>query len=159
MPGTIYETAEAVTAASGKGIAVRCDHGDDAQVAALFERIEADGAGLDILVNNAAAIYDELTEPGTFWEKPLKLADIIDVGIRSTYVASWHAARLLMDRDKALILANRAAMRGSREGRELAAAIRREAGDEPPAGVSRAKRARGSPRPAVAVDARTGAGR
>src|SRR5688572_22354990 len=96
LPGTIYETAEAVTAAGGHGVAVRCDHGDDAQVAELFERIEADGGRLDILVNNAAAIYDELTRSGRFWEKPLKLADIIDVGIRSTYVASWHAARLLL---------------------------------------------------------------
>ena len=42
--------------------------------------------------------------PGRFWEKPLKLADIVDVGIRSTYVASWHAAPLLLERDKALIV-------------------------------------------------------
>lgn len=104
LPGTIYETAEAVTAAGGHGVAVRCDHGDDAQVAELFERIEADGGRLDILVNNAAAIYDELTRSGRFWEKPLKLADIIDVGIRSTYVASWHAARLLLRRDNGLIV-------------------------------------------------------
>src|SRR5438477_11606659 len=57
LPGTIYETAEAVTAAGGKGIAVRCDHADDEQVKALFEQVEAEQGRLDILVNNAAAIY------------------------------------------------------------------------------------------------------
>jgi NAD(P)-dependent dehydrogenase (short-subunit alcohol dehydrogenase family) len=104
LPGTIYETADAVTAAGGKGIAVRCDHGDDDQVAALFEQVKREQDRLDILVNNAAAIYDELTTPGKFWQKPLKLADIVNVGIRSTYVASWHAAPIMIGQDKALIV-------------------------------------------------------
>lgn len=95
LPGTIYETADAVTQAGGKGIAVACDHSDDAQVAALFAQIEAEQGRLDVLVNNAAAVYDELTQPGNFWEKPLKLADMIDVGIRSSYVASWYAAPIM----------------------------------------------------------------
>ncbi|MBH0115192.1 SDR family NAD(P)-dependent oxidoreductase [Novosphingobium sp. YJ-S2-02] len=103
LPGTIHETAQAVTEAGGKGIAVRCDHGDDRQVEALFQRIEAESGRLDICVNNAAAIYDELTTPGNFWEKPLKLADIIDVGIRSSYVASWHAARMMVPRGRGVI--------------------------------------------------------
>ena len=102
LPGTIYETAEAVTQAGGKGVAVACDHADDAQVTALFGQIEAEQGRLDILVNCAAAVYDELTQPGNFWEKPLKLADMIDVGIRSSYVASWHAAPLMIAQDKAL---------------------------------------------------------
>ncbi len=32
VPGTIYATAREVTDAGGQGIAVRCDHADDAQV-------------------------------------------------------------------------------------------------------------------------------
>lgn len=104
LPGTIYETADAVTAAGGKGIAVRCDHGDDVQVASLFEQVEREQGRLDILVNNAAAIYDELTTPGRFWEKPLKLADLITVGIRSTYVASWHAAPIMVRQGSGLIV-------------------------------------------------------
>ena len=100
LAGTIHETAAAITAAGGRGVAVACDHSDDAQVAALFERIRADGGGLDILVNNAAAIYDELNTPGVFWEKPLKLADLIDVGVRSSYVASWHAVPLMLEQGR-----------------------------------------------------------
>ncbi len=104
LAGTIYETAEAVTAAGGLGIAVRCDHADDDQVAALFEQVRREQGQLDILVNNAAAIYDELTTPGRFWEKSLSLADIINVGIRSTYVASWHAAPIMVAQGRGLII-------------------------------------------------------
>ena len=104
LPGTIYETAEAVTAAGGEGIAVRCDHADDDDVARLFGRIKDEQGRLDICINNAAAIYDELTMPGNFWEKPLKLADIINVGVRSSYVASWHAAQMMVPRKSGLIV-------------------------------------------------------
>jgi NAD(P)-dependent dehydrogenase (short-subunit alcohol dehydrogenase family) len=104
MPGTIHETAAAVTAAGGKGVAVRVDHADDAQVATLFAQVEREQGRIDILVNNAAAIYDELNTPGNFWEKPLKLGDIIDVGLRSSYVASWYAAPMMVAQRSGLIM-------------------------------------------------------
>ena len=104
LGGTVHDTAAAVTAAGGTGIAVVCDHADDAQVQSLFERVQAEHGRIDILVNNAAAIHDELTEPGEFWEKPLKLADLFDVGLRSGYVASWFAAPAMAARDRGLIV-------------------------------------------------------
>jgi len=104
LPGTIFETADAVTAAGGTGIAVRCDHADDSQVQALFAQVIAEQGRVDILVNNAAAICDELSAPGNFWEKPLKLGDLIDVGIRSGYVASWLATPYMIERDRGLIV-------------------------------------------------------
>jgi NAD(P)-dependent dehydrogenase (short-subunit alcohol dehydrogenase family) len=54
LPGTIYETADAVTAAGGKGIGVPCDHADDAQTKGVFDQVEREQGRLDILVNNAA---------------------------------------------------------------------------------------------------------
>ncbi len=104
MLGTIHETAAAVTAAGGKGIAVRVDHSNDAETKALIEQVEREQGRLDILVNNAAAICDELTTPGNFWEKPLKLADILDVGLRSSYVASYYAAPLLIAQRSGLVV-------------------------------------------------------
>ena len=104
LPGTIYETAEAVTAAGGKGIAVRVDHSRDDDTKALFEQVRAEQGRIDILVNNAAAVYDELTHPGHFWEKPLKLADFIDVGIRSSYVATYYAAPMLAAQKSGLVV-------------------------------------------------------
>jgi NAD(P)-dependent dehydrogenase (short-subunit alcohol dehydrogenase family) len=95
-------TAEQVRAAGGDGIAMPVDHGDDEAVADLFARVTDDG-GLDLLVNNAAVIHDELMGAKPFWEKPLGLADVLDVGLRSAYVASWHAAPLLAARARGLI--------------------------------------------------------
>ena len=95
--------AREVTAAGGEGIAVRTDHADDASVAELFARVSDDNDHLDLLVNNAAAISDALTNPAPFWEKPLELADVLDVGLRSAYVASWCAAPLLLRAEHGLI--------------------------------------------------------
>ena len=97
------EDAVAVTGAGGDGIAVAVDHADDAAVAALFERVGAESGALDLLVNNAAAISDALTGHAPFWKKPLALADVLDVGLRSSYVASWHAAPLLLRAERGLI--------------------------------------------------------
>ena len=99
----LQTAARAVTAAGGEGIAVQTDHADDASVAALFARVSDDNGHLDLLVNNAAAISDALTNPAPFWEKPLSLADVLDVGLRSAYVASWYAARLLLRAERGLI--------------------------------------------------------
>ncbi|WP_339674400.1 SDR family NAD(P)-dependent oxidoreductase [uncultured Zhongshania sp.] len=103
LPGTIYATAEEINRRGGIGIAVVCDHGDDDQVAALFAQIARDHDGLDILVNNALNVPDGLTLPGPFWEKPLALQDILNVGLRSSYVASYHAAPLLIKRGGLLV--------------------------------------------------------
>src|ERR1700722_6700734 len=58
--GTIHDTAAASTAAGGKGVAVPVDPRDDEQTAALFERVRRGDGRLDILVNNAALIREEL---------------------------------------------------------------------------------------------------
>lgn len=104
LPGTIQATAEAVTRAGGQGVAAACDHADDAQVAALFERVAAEQGRLDLLVNNACSIPAELTQPGPFWQKPLYMLDLLDVGMRSHYVASWYAARLMAAQRSGLIV-------------------------------------------------------
>lgn len=103
MRGTIHETAEAVTMAGGKGIAVRVDHARDDEVKTLFEQVTREQGQIDILVNNAAAISDDLTTHGHFWQKPLGLGNLIDVGLRSSYVASWYAAPLMTARHKGLV--------------------------------------------------------
>ena len=92
LPGTVLETAEEVTALGGRGVGVVCDHADDAQVAALFERVRKETGRLDILVNNAFAIPEgRLVAP--FWELPIAQWDSMHtVGLRSHYVASVLAA-------------------------------------------------------------------
>jgi NAD(P)-dependent dehydrogenase (short-subunit alcohol dehydrogenase family) len=104
FPGTIYETADAVTAAGGKGIAVRVDHADDAQVKGLFDQVQREQGRLDILVNNAFATHDQLVTPGNFWEKPLAVADTLNVGLRSSYVASYYAAPMMVRQRRGLMI-------------------------------------------------------
>jgi NAD(P)-dependent dehydrogenase (short-subunit alcohol dehydrogenase family) len=103
LPGTVAETAAAVDAAGGRGIPVLCDHGDDAQVTALFDRVATEAGRLDVLVNNATFIHDQLIEKKPFWEKDLEAVRILDVGLRSAYVASWHAARLMVPQGRGVI--------------------------------------------------------
>ena len=104
LPGTVGATAEAVTQAGGLGIAVYCDHSVDSRVEALFEQVRVEQGRLDILVNNATALHDALTDKGPFWEKPLALTQLLDVGLRSHYTASWYAAPLLLANGEGLIV-------------------------------------------------------
>jgi len=103
LPGTVEETAQAVTDAGGTGIGVICDSADDAQVAELFDHVMKAQGQLDILVNNAAYIHHQLIEQKPFWEKELDAQYILDVGLRSAYVASWHAARIMAAQKSGLI--------------------------------------------------------
>ena len=105
LPGTVGETAEEVTARGGKGIAVQVDHSNDEQVAALFQQVKHEQGRLDILVNNAFALPDDLTEAKGFWEKPLSNWEMMEVGVRSNFVAAWHAAQIMVPQQSGLIVA------------------------------------------------------
>jgi dehydrogenase/reductase SDR family member 1 len=93
---TIDRTVDLVEAAGGHGIAVQTDHGDDAQIAALFERVRSEQGKLDILVNNVYKIPDPPAWGGGFWDHPVSIwDDQVGIGLRAHYVATWHAAPLL----------------------------------------------------------------
>lgn len=101
--GTVQEAAAVVTAAGGDGIAVRVDHDDDEQVQALFDQIAREQGRVDILVNNAAVIRDEMMGRTKFWEEPLNVIDTLDVGLRSSYVATVYAAPLILPQRRGLV--------------------------------------------------------
>jgi NAD(P)-dependent dehydrogenase (short-subunit alcohol dehydrogenase family) len=109
LPGTVGSTAATCTergaAEGGKGIAVACDHGDKEAVAALFDQIRREQGRLDILVNNAFTLSDDLLEPKPFWEKPLSNLEMWEVGITSNYIAAWHAAKIMAPQGSGLIVA------------------------------------------------------
>jgi dehydrogenase/reductase SDR family protein 1 len=104
LPGTITETAAEVSALGGRGIPVPCDHADDGAIAHLFARILVEVGKVDILVNNAFAV-PEGRIVGPFWELPIDQWDTMHrVGLRSHYVASWHAAHAMIPRRSGLIV-------------------------------------------------------
>jgi NAD(P)-dependent dehydrogenase (short-subunit alcohol dehydrogenase family) len=105
LPGSITETAAEVTRRGGNGIAVQVDHGDDEQAAALFDRVQREHGRLDVLVNNAFALPEDLTQARPFWERPLSDWDMVEVGVRSNFVAARYAAQTMVGQRSGLIVA------------------------------------------------------
>jgi dehydrogenase/reductase SDR family protein 1 len=109
----VYATGRsAANAALGSGIAaVACDARDDDAVARLFERIKAEHGRLDVLVNSAWGGYERMVEGGRFtwadrfWDQPSWRWDaMVTVGARGAFVASQHAARLMVPARSGLIV-------------------------------------------------------
>ena len=90
IPGTVGETAAQIDELGGRGVAVACDHYDDEQVKAVFDRVRAEQGRLDVLVNNVYSAPDLVPWLGKkFWELPIEAWDqVIDIGTRSHYVSS-----------------------------------------------------------------------
>src|SRR5580698_3727266 len=101
---TIEETAELVTAAGGRGIAVRVDHTEPAQVKKLVATIKRQHKGLDILVNDIWG-GDALTE----WSKPfwkLNLENglqMLKQAVHSHIITAHYAAPLMLGRSRGTI--------------------------------------------------------
>ena len=108
-PGTITETAAAVTRLGGRGIAVGCDHRNDDEVKALFRQVNEEQGKLDVLVNNVTSFGEAAggypPEDVPFWEAPIALWDEMHtVGLRSHYVAGACAAPMMIARRSGLIV-------------------------------------------------------
>ncbi|MBW4557044.1 MAG: SDR family NAD(P)-dependent oxidoreductase [Trichormus sp. ATA11-4-KO1] len=107
ISGSLQETQSAVEQAGGVCIPVQVDHRDDQQVRLLFERIQNEQNGrLDLLVNNVFSGVQALrdTQGQPFWECEPSLWDATNnVGLRSHYVASIFAARMMTKRQQGLI--------------------------------------------------------
>jgi NAD(P)-dependent dehydrogenase (short-subunit alcohol dehydrogenase family) len=108
LPGTIEDTAEAVKARGGEGIAVRCDHTVDSDVEAVFARIQREQGRLDLLVNNAWGGYerhDFRTFGAPFYEQPLRHWDgMFTAGVRAALAASRFAASMMLSQKHGLIV-------------------------------------------------------
>ena len=107
LPGTIDGTASELTELGGLGVAVRCDHRIDEQVEALFTRLDDEQGQVDILVNCALASPEQrvLWSGKRFWEIPVSLwDDLVDVGLRSHFVAARLAAPMMIRQGEGLIV-------------------------------------------------------
>ena len=85
-------------------IRIPCDHTNDHAVRRLFDRIRVEQGQLHILVNSAWGGYERMVDEAgrfcwadSFWEQPIwRWRAMIDVGVRAAFVASQHAARLMI---------------------------------------------------------------
>ncbi|MDR7133558.1 citronellol/citronellal dehydrogenase [Lysobacter niastensis] len=84
LPGTIHSVAKEVEAAGGKALALKCDIREEDDVRAAVAATADAFGGIDILVNNASAIYLK----GTL-DTPMKRYDLMqDVNARGTFLCS-----------------------------------------------------------------------
>jgi NAD(P)-dependent dehydrogenase (short-subunit alcohol dehydrogenase family) len=104
-PGTIEETAELVSNAGGRGIAVQVDHLDPDQVQALIARIENEQGRLDILVNDVwgAEYLAQWNVP--VWEHSLERGlRMLRLAVDTHIITSHFALPLLIRNKNGLVI-------------------------------------------------------
>jgi NAD(P)-dependent dehydrogenase (short-subunit alcohol dehydrogenase family) len=108
LPGTIDDTADEVTRLGGAGIAVRVDHTREDEVRALFDRVQREHGGLDLLVNNAWGGHEAFSKASfgaPFWEQALDQWEaMFDRGVRNHLLASRVAAPVFIRQGHGLIV-------------------------------------------------------
>ena len=115
LAGTIQKTSQKVTELGGQGIAVRCDHRNDAETEKLFHQVREEQGRLDILVNNVWSGYEHMAEvdgenfnytwENSFWEQPLwRWEAMFQAGVRAHFVASQYAAKQMIEQHRGLIV-------------------------------------------------------
>jgi len=100
LPGTIHSAAEEIEAAGGQAMPIKLDIRDENAVAEAMKQAADHFGGIDILVNNASAIFLAGTE-----EVPMKRFDLMfGVNVRGTFVCSQAALPYLKKADNPHIL-------------------------------------------------------
>lgn len=100
LPGTIYTAAEEIEAAGGKALPLVVDVRDEDNLKAAAAEAAQHFGGIDILINNASAIY----LAGTL-DTPMKRFDLMSqVNVRGTYAASQALLPYLLKSDNPHIL-------------------------------------------------------
>jgi len=84
LPGTIYEAADAIKQMGGEALPLHLDVRDELQIQKVVDEAAAHFGGIDILVNNASAIFLASVE-----FTPAKKYDLMhQINVRGTYLMS-----------------------------------------------------------------------
>jgi citronellol/citronellal dehydrogenase len=84
LPGTIYTAADEIRAAGGKALPIKCDIRDAESVKAAVEATVKEFGGIDILINNASALYQTPVE-----DTAVKQFDLaMSINTRGTFMCS-----------------------------------------------------------------------
>ncbi len=92
-------------------VRIRCDHLSGTDTTSTFHRVAEEAGALDLLVNSAWGGYERMIENGKFtwglpfWEQPdHRWPAMMDAGVRAAFIASSHAARLMVPQQRGLIV-------------------------------------------------------
>ncbi|RBM23112.1 short-chain dehydrogenase [Prauserella sp. PE36] len=104
-PETIEGTVEKIAEAGGEGVAVRVDHLDSAQVAALAERIDREHGRIDVLVDGIWGGDEYIGWGKPVWEMPLHdTLRMIRLGIDAHVITSHHLLPLVIRQQGGLVV-------------------------------------------------------
>lgn len=104
-PETIEDTAELVTAAGGRGIAVPTDHLVPSEVEALVARIADEQGRLDVLVNDIWGGETLFEWDSTVWEHDLdKGLRLLRLAVETHAITNHHALPLLLRNPGGLVV-------------------------------------------------------
>jgi NAD(P)-dependent dehydrogenase (short-subunit alcohol dehydrogenase family) len=104
-PETVEETAEMIIAAGGSAVALRVDHTVEAEVEALFQRVERERGRIDVLVNSIAGQYPLMAQWCSFWKTDLKNAEAaLRQSLLSHIITAKHAAPYMIRKRRGLIV-------------------------------------------------------
>lgn len=105
FPGSLDSCVEEAARLGGRAIPILCDHRSDEQAEEVVRTVLGDRKRLDILVNNAFLIPEDLDPNAVFWETPLSSwDDMVEVGPRSTFVMTRLAAPQLVAQKQGLVV-------------------------------------------------------
>jgi NAD(P)-dependent dehydrogenase (short-subunit alcohol dehydrogenase family) len=104
-PETLEETAEMISSGGGTAIPVRVDHTVEAEVEALFQRVDREHGRVDVLVNSIAGEEPMMRQWVSFWQTNLEHGEaVFRQCLLSHIITAKHAARLMIKRRRGLIV-------------------------------------------------------
>jgi len=87
LPGTIYTACQEIEKAGGQALPIKCDIRNEEEVKEAFEKAVQKFGGIDILINNASAIWTKGTE-----DTPMKKYDLMNtINARATFMTTKYA--------------------------------------------------------------------
>ncbi len=100
LPGTIYETADAIKAAGGEALPLRCDVTSEESVSEAVNTVLARWGNIDVLVNNAGTAF-----PKPVLETPLKRWELVlRVNLTGAFVCSKAVLPAMIERGRGSII-------------------------------------------------------
>lgn len=100
LPGTLEEVRSTIEARGGKAYVQATDVRDESQIVELMERTTRELGGVDILINNAGALYWAPVEA-----TPAKRFDLVmGVNVRASFLCAHHALASMRARGGGVIV-------------------------------------------------------
>jgi dehydrogenase/reductase SDR family member 1 len=110
---TVFATGRSIEAADLPSaiVRIRCDHTNDADTDAAFDRIRQTAPSLDLVVNNSWGGYERMVDGGQFtwglpfWQQPAhRWTSMMDAGVRAVWAVSARAVPMMLPQKRGLIV-------------------------------------------------------